>query len=83
MRILHRKSGYAIEISIQHYPDIGRHTAGVVIVDPSGARTKRIAAESAKFHPTAEAAQEQSKEWGKSVLSHHLDGEPLDFDGEG
>nr|WP_314541082.1 hypothetical protein [uncultured Massilia sp.] len=71
MKKLHKPSGYTIETSVIYYEDIRKHSPGIVIINPEGMKTNRIAPTPTMYNDEEEAEQ-VSFEYGKQVLSDHL-----------
>lgn len=74
MKQLHKPSGYVIKTNVSYYDDIKKFNAGVVIINPSGMKTNRIAPDPTMYN-TEKEAEESSLHHGKKLLSNHLSSE--------
>lgn len=80
MKKLHKPSGYTIETSVFYYDDIRKYSPGIMIINPEGMKTNRIAP-TPTMYSEEEEAEQVSFEHGKQVLAAHLSGdEVLYFD---
>lgn len=76
MKSLHKPSGHHIETSVIFYEDIKKYNPGVVITNPAGMRTRRMAIDR-NLYNSEEEAHAASFEAGKRILSRHLSGEEV------
>ena len=77
---LHNKSGYKIITDVIYYEEIRKFSPGVVIVNPQGMKTTRIATGPILYN-SEQDADNASFDAGKILLAQHLSSrESLYFD---
>lgn len=74
MKKTHKESGITIETSVIFYEEIRKYNPGVVLINPQGMKTNRMAP-SPEMYSKEQEAEEVSFQIGKRILSNHLSGE--------
>lgn len=74
MKKTHKESGITIETSVIFYEEIHKYSPGVVLINPQGMKTNRMAPNPTMYSHEKEA-EEASFEIGRRILSNHLSGE--------
>ncbi len=80
MKRKHKESGITIETSVIFYEEIQKYRPGVILINPQGMKTNRMAPDPTMYSNENEA-EESSFQIGKRILGNHLSGnEILYFD---
>lgn len=72
----HQSSGITIESSVFFNDDIIKYNPGVILINPEGMKTNRMAPDPTMYN-TKKEAEEISFKIGKRILSNHLSGKEI------